>query len=78
MGSEKRFFHELKDAEFEDAARDRLKYSQFRQPEWCGYPNALDFYFGCWSLTGRLVKNEDYCRNCGAYKRIWKIGFIVI
>lgn len=22
---------------------------------------------GCWSLTGRMVTGEDYCKNCECY-----------
>jgi hypothetical protein len=61
-------FHELTDDEFnalkdagatwEDAARDHP------QPSWCSYPDALRPLAGCWSLVGRKVTGENFCRSC--------------
>lgn len=38
------------------------------QPEWCKYPEANAPLWGCWSLLGGYVLNEDYCKNCECYK----------
>lgn len=40
----------------------------YPQPEWCSYPDATLGMFGCFSLMDRLVKNENYCKNCECYK----------
>lgn len=36
----------------------------FKQPDWCGYPDAIDG-FGCWSLvkSGQIKSRKD-CAEC--------------
>lgn len=65
----KKYFHELTDTEFEQAVKDKKKYDDFLQPEWCGYPDALLFDFGCWSLTNRTIKTIKDCKNCERCKK---------
>ena len=36
----------------------------YAQPSWCDYQGGLDGVMGCWSLVGRLVKDESYCHGC--------------
>jgi len=38
---------------------------QYVQPEWCGYPEALNGTMGCWSLLnpGRVVSRSS-CKTC--------------
>lgn len=64
---EKKYFHELTDKEFEEVVNDDLTYGDFKQPKWCGYPDALDWNMGCWSLTGRTIKTKNDCKNCECY-----------
>lgn len=64
----KRFFHELTDEEFKQAASENKTYADFMQPEWCSYPCALDWDMGCWKLTERGIRREEDCRNCDCYK----------
>lgn len=64
-------FHLLSDEEWKalnDAGTtwEQLN-EEYAQPEWCDYPNAL-CPLGCWSLIYRMVKDEDYCKNCDCYK----------
>lgn len=60
----KKYFHELTDAEFEQAVKEKKTYADFLQPDWCGYPNALAFNVGCWALTERRIKRLDDCKYC--------------
>lgn len=39
----------------------------YRQPDWCGYPEALEGAMGCWSLIYRNVESESDCKNCDSY-----------
>ena len=39
-----------------------------KQPEWCGYPEAIMYHWGCWSLLNGMVTSEEYCKNCDCYK----------
>lgn len=58
------YFHELSDAEFEQAIKDKKRYSDFLQPDWCNYHEALSFNMGCWLLTERSIKSIEDCKNC--------------
>ena len=69
----KPYFHLLPAADFErlKAAGKTWSYAMkhYRQPDWCGYPNALDGMMGCWSLVWRQVTGEAYCaKGCECYK----------
>jgi hypothetical protein len=70
-------FHELPRAEFERMKETGVTWkdvmSQFKQPIWCAYPDALDGIMGCWSLVGNLVTDEAFCKGCDCY-RVEKTG----
>lgn len=70
--SELPFFHEMPDSEWESMLSAAATWGdvqkKYRQPSWCDYPEALDGAMGCWSLVGRMVTGEDYCKNCDLYK----------
>lgn len=51
-----KYFHLLTDEEFSQAVEQKKQYSDFKQPSWCSYPNALNYNLGCWKLTERKVK----------------------
>ena len=55
-------FRQLRGDTWADVQRD------YKQPDWCRYPDALDGPMGCWSLVGRMVTGEDYCRDCDCHK----------
>lgn len=64
-------FHEVTDEEWEvlRTARPALTWtdiaSVYAPPEWCMYgEGALNWLFGCWSLTERKVTGPDYCKDC--------------
>jgi hypothetical protein len=42
-----------------------------KQPKWCIYPNAVNKYLGCWSLTSKKIKcTKKYCSKCEYYKEV--------
>lgn len=42
---------------------------QFKQPDWCGYTDALYGVMGCWSLMIRgTIKSIEDCKECDARK----------
>ena len=39
--------------------------SRYKQPHWCGYPEALDGMMGCWSLIlGKSIHCQSDCGDC--------------
>ncbi len=64
-----KYFHELSEAEIEKLQGIKFEElrSQYKQPDWCNYPEAIDF-LGCWSLVYGLVEDEDFCKGCDCYK----------
>lgn len=65
----KKYFHELTDKEFKAAIDKKMRYSDFKQPDWCSYPYALNWIGGCWSLTERKIHCKADCENCDAFKK---------
>lgn len=67
----KPYFHEITDAQWEQMKLDGKTWGDMQrdylQPDWCQYPEAID-PLGCWSLTGRFVKDEEFCRTCNLHK----------
>ena len=64
---EKKYFHELTNEEFKEAIKKKMVYEDFKQPDWCHYPFALNWEMGCWSLTERQIKKEEDCKDCDCY-----------
>jgi hypothetical protein len=61
-----KYFHELSLTEYE-ATKNLFVAEvmhQYKQPDWCEYPGALEGVMGCWSLVGGMVKDEEFCRSC--------------
>lgn len=75
---EKKYFHELSQQEIDELIRRRVNWQyivdNYKQPDWCGYPNALAGSMGCWSLTN-LKPNVinmiciKFCKTCIAFKK---------
>jgi len=65
------YFHELTDAQWEKLKDSDFRWNEaaerFKQPPWCSYPYAVD-PMGCWSLVGRKVTGEDFCKDCDLYQ----------
>jgi len=63
------FFHRLSKVKQEEILGSHMTIGElldtYRQPSWCGYPDALAGIMGCWSLidAGRIRKKAD-CANC--------------
>ncbi len=65
------YFHELTDAQWEQLKESGMTWDEaakrFKAPRWCSYPDAVD-PMGCWSLVGRMVTGEDFCKDCELYR----------
>lgn len=77
--SEKKYWHELSQEEIDkiisDSVTNRFVVENYKQPDWCTYPEALMGVMGCWSLTDnstdglRTKISHDYCTGCPCYKK---------
>lgn len=47
---------------------DKNEVRKYKQPEWCTYPEANKPLWGCWSLFGGKVKDENFCLTCECHK----------
>lgn len=70
----KPFFHELPQSTIDQMIKDgkTLQYvmDNYRQPEWCKYPNALNDKMGCWSLVCmRTDISREFCEDCDCYNK---------
>lgn len=76
---ETKYFHELDKSEILNLVENKTTWDdiveKYRQPDWCNYPNALNGFVGCWSLTdidsrtnNRCKISEEYCKSCDEYK----------
>lgn len=65
------YFHELTDEQWGKVKDSGMTWNEgakrFKPPAWCAYPDAVD-PLGCWSLIGRMVTGEDYCKSCDLYQ----------
>jgi hypothetical protein len=47
--------------------------TEYKQPDWCGYPSALEGVMGCWSLMDlegiRKRISRKFCAGCECYIR---------
>ena len=69
----KKYFHLVTNDEWKALKARNLKWrglqdEGYAQPDWCGYPNALDGMMGCWSLLHRKVSGKQYCSNCECFR----------
>lgn len=66
------YFHNITDGDFKKMLKAGTTWygvmESFKQPKWCGYPDALSGVMGCWSLTSRLIKREKDCMNCELHR----------
>ena len=70
----KRYFHELSQEEVDKLIADKKNWGdimqEYKQPDWCNYPNALEGTMGCWSLVDlskdglRTKISKDFCKGC--------------
>ena len=74
---EKKYFHELKQKEVEQLIKDKRTNAyvvqNFKQPDWCNYPEALNGIMGCWSLCDsskgglRTKISKEFCKGCECF-----------
>ena len=70
----KKYFHELEQSEIDTLIAEKKTigyiHENYKQPDWCNYPNALEGNMGCWSLMNLLKEgmrtkiSKDFCKNC--------------
>jgi len=71
-----RYFHTLADSTIRCLIAKKITWGEvqkrYKQPDWCGYPDALEGAMGCWSLVDlfglRHEISRDYCKKCDCYK----------
>jgi len=69
-----RYFHELQEEErqaiFDKKTTVGEVVEQYKQPDWCTYPNALQGAMGCWSLLmGNVAtEGETFCKTCDCHR----------
>lgn len=71
-----KYFHKLTDEEYLELANGNTTIRQlldnYKQPDWCGYPEALNPFLGCDYLTDRFLRSEisrGFCQHCPCYER---------
>ena len=77
MSEEKKYFHELSDEEIKELLENKVTWEyvmkNFKQPDWCGYTNALEGAMGCWSLIdyfGRRKEiSREFCKDCPCFEK---------
>jgi len=72
-----RYFHELEQTEIDTLIADKKTVGyileNYKQPDWCNYPNALKGQMGCWSLMDlskdglRTKISRDFCKGCNYF-----------
>ena len=72
-----RYFHELEQKEVDTLIADKKTtgyiMENYKQPNWCKSPNALEGKMGCWSLMDlskdglRTKISKDFCKGCECF-----------
>lgn len=61
-------FHEIDALQFSAMKALGMSFGElvknYRQPEWCAYPGALEGLSGCWSLVYRHIRCRGDCGDC--------------
>lgn len=73
--SEKKYWHELSQEEVDKISMGGMTIGEvlknYKQPDWCTYPDALSGMMGCWSLMDddiRLKISKKFCKKCELFK----------
>ena len=71
------YFHEISQEEVDKLISDKRNVGyimeNYKQPDWCNYPEALSMTMGCWSLCDlkkdglRTKISKDFCKGCDEY-----------
>jgi hypothetical protein len=65
-----KYWHEISKEEYEKLKiKGKIDLNEFvkeyKQPDWCNYPEALRGKMGCWSLFYHPeIINKEYCKDC--------------
>lgn len=78
------YWHEIPQQEvdklIEQGVTVQFVKDNFKQPEWCGYHDALCPMMGCWSLTGnepggsRTKISVEFCKECDLFNRAFALS----
>jgi hypothetical protein len=73
MSEKKPFFHRLSMKKKKELFASKMTVGelmkQYRQPTWCGYPEALGGAMGCWSLVSATINvSKQFCITCDCAK----------
>ena len=68
------YFHEISQDEVDKLISDKRSIgyvmANYKQPDWCNYPEALSMAIGCWSLCDlskdglRTKISKEFCKGC--------------
>jgi hypothetical protein len=71
------YFHELKQTDIDTLINEKKTVGyiveNYKQPDWCNYPNALEGRMGCWSLMDlskeglRTKISKSFCKSCDCF-----------
>jgi hypothetical protein len=73
-----KYWHKLTDKEIEVLKKKKATVGwglkNLKQPDWCGYPDALCGGMGCWSLVDHEIRKKisrKFCAKepCDCYKK---------
>lgn len=75
--NKKRYFHRLSQKTIDLLLKSKVNIQyildNFKQPNWCSYPDALSGVMGCWSLMdcredgGRSKISRNFCNKRDCY-----------
>ena len=71
------YFHEISQDEVDKLIADKKSIGyvmeNYKQPDWCNYPEALSMTMGCWSLCDlkkdglRTKISKEFCKECDCF-----------
>ena len=71
------YFHEISQEEVDKLIADKRSVGyvmeNYKQPDWCNYPEALSMTMGCWSLCDlkkdglRTKISKEFCKGCDCF-----------
>lgn len=76
--NEGKYWHQLSQEEIDGLVSSGKTWgeimAEYKQPDWCSYPEALRGEMGCWSLIDfrvdglRTKISNEFCKDCECYK----------
>ena len=75
--SHRSYFHEISQDEVDKMIADKKSIGyvmeNYKQPDWCNYPEALSMTIGCWALCDltkdglRTKISKEFCKECDSF-----------